>query len=334
MGYGSGLAAGAAALWLATVAWPQAALAQGTPSFEPLKAAGGRFEIIAGGNAAQHRSTTPPPLAIPRAAEAQPVQRPVAAPRAAATSSVPAPVAAAMQAQPAPRPVQTPAEAVPSQPLPAASASAATDSPSTTVQTSAAVPDDLAPIVTAAATQVDPMMTGAVPRQPAQPRVSLPTVDENVKVAISGDALMTEALRRARNSLEDFLKSAIAPPEGASGFAVKVLVGPKEAREALWVSALERRVQRNLIFGTSERWSGRLANAPTENASLQVGDRISFETSEIRDWTYFSADGRPQGNFTACALTAPEGRAKLAELTEKTGLDCGWTAKVARTASR
>ncbi len=159
-------------------------------------------------------------------------------------------------------------------------------------------------------------------------------IEESARVASNGSVLMVEALRRARASLETFLQAAAAPPEGKSGFAVKVLVGPPEAREALWLSGLERRVQRNFLFGETERWSGRLANTPAESSRLRLGDRIAFETSEIRDWTYIDAGNRAMGNFTACALTAPAGRAKLAELTEKTGLDCGWVSLVTRTAGR
>ncbi len=191
-----------------------------------------------------------------------------------------------------------------------------------------------APERSAALLPPDPVITNAVPPQPPLPRASTPMIDESARVASNGSVLMVEALRRARSSLETFLQAAAAPPEGTSGFAVKVLVGPPDAREALWLSGLERRVQRNFLFGETERWSGQLANTPAESSRLRIGDRIAFETSEIRDWTYVDAAKRTMGNFTACALTAPAGRAKLAELTEKTGLDCGWVSLVTRTAGR
>ncbi len=327
MDFRSRLAAGAAALCLATAAWPQIAVAQDSRPFEQLKAGGGRFEIIGGA-----ASGTSKPAAL------QPVARAVSAP--AATN----PVAAKpdMMKPAAASPAVTPPQAM----KPAAVRAEAPTPPEASIATAAtpSIPETLgaeppispaeAPAIVTASLPPDPMITGAVPAHPPMPHAVAPAIDDNMKIPTSGNALMIEALRRARASLEDFLKMANAPPEGTSGFAVKVLVGPREAREALWVSALERRVQRNFLFGASERWSGRLANAPTEGGTLRVGDRIAFETSEIRDWTYFVEGGRPMGNFTACALTAPEGRAKLAELTEKTGLDCGWIAQAAKTAAR
>ncbi len=75
-------------------------------------------------------------------------------------------------------------------------------------------------------------------------------------------------------------------------------LGPKDSREVLWLSGLERREQRNILFGTIERWSGQLANEPVELQGFRLGDRVSFETSEVRDWTYVM-DGRPLGNFSA-----------------------------------
>jgi uncharacterized protein YegJ (DUF2314 family) len=311
MGYRSGLAAGAATLWLAAAAWPQAAVARDGKPFEQLRATGGRFEIIAGAGAARPSpATPPPPRAIPPSAVVEPaVVEPAIVEPAAMKPDAPL----LREALPTPAPSPT---------LPEESAA-----------------EPVAPLAEAlglisATLPPDPVTTGAVPPRPPVSNAVAPVIDDNMKVAGSGNVLMSEALRRARTSLQDFLAKAAAPPEGTSGFSVKVLVGPKEAREALWLSALERRVERNLLFGTSERWSGRLTNAPTESNMLRVGDRISFEASEIRDWTYAAVGGRPVGNFTACALTAPEGRAKLAELTEKTGLDCGWVGLAAQSAAR
>ncbi len=321
MNHRSSLTISVAALWFATMAGPQPSLAQSLKPLEPLKAASGRFEIIAGGDAVKSVAAAPQPL--PRAPA-----KPSAERSASVLPVAPPPLQAAPPSLPAavgPEHAEV-VRVLPEAPAPDQAA------PSPAAAPVAPPPDAPGPL--AALLPPDPIITGAVPAQPSLPQAVAPTIGENMRIAIAGETLMAEALRRARASLQDFLTLAAAPTDGTSGFAVKVLVGPKEAREALWVSALERRVQRNLLFGTTERWSGRLANAPTESSILRVGDRITFETSEIRDWTYQTARGQPLGNFTACALMAAEGRGKLAELTEKTGLDCGWIALTAKTASR
>ena len=82
------------------------------------------------------------------------------------------------------------------------------------------------------------------------------------------------------------MRAANNPPEGAGDFAVKVTLGPKDSRETVWVSALERRMTRRFLILTSERWSGRLSNEPTQSIGHKIGDRVSFSASEIRDWTY------------------------------------------------
>ncbi len=188
------------------------------------------------------------------------------------------------------------------------------------------------------ATPADPIVTASLPASAAPSAAAAPSArpstDANTRIVQGRNALMAEALRRAQGSLEDFLKTAARPPEGAVGFAVKVALGSREAREVLWLSGLERREQRNVLFGTTERWSGQLANEPTEIRGFKIGDRIGFETSEIRDWTYVAADGRPRGNFTACALTAQDGRTKLEELVRTTGLDCDWIEQARTTAAR
>ena len=184
------------------------------------------------------------------------------------------------------------------------------------------------------AAKIDPIITAAITPPPYRTSIVTPIGDDNVKLVPRGNLLLEEATRRARATLDLFTRTANTPPEGASDFSVKVLLGPKNARESVWVSSLERRVGRRFFIITTERWSGRLSNEPTQSIGLKIGDRVSFSANDIRDWTYRTVDGQVVGNFTACAITAQEGPDRLAEFVEKTRLDCSWIGEASKLAMR
>lgn len=238
------------------------------------------------------------------------------------------------------RPVEIVTAKAPAAPQPVAKAPAAAPPPAIVAEAppakAAAEPAAETPVPAAAVEppQADPVVTATMPpEQPQGPEVR-PTDDDNVKLVRAGDALMAEAARRAQASLDDFIATAKSPPEGARGFAVKVALGPKDARENIWVSALERRVRRKVFVTVSESWSGRLSNAPVRLQGLKLGDRVSFGAGDIRDWTYRAADGRIMGNFSACAIAAGEGQEKLGQLVAALRLDCGWVEETRKAAAR
>ncbi len=154
---------GAAALLIASVAWPEPGLAQ-SASFEPLRSTGGRFQVIGGGDATRERPLKPVALTAPQASPPLPLPRPAAA----------APQASGLRSGSCSTLACAPAPA--RDPLPAPEA--ASPPPAFPVAATAALPADLLaaisePLPEPAAPPVDPIVTAAIPASPATPAPTL-----------------------------------------------------------------------------------------------------------------------------------------------------------------
>lgn len=128
------------------------------------------------------------------------------------------------------------------------------------------------------------------------------------------DPAMAAAFRKARTTLDSFLELAASPPPNTDSFALKVGVSDGDQTEYFWISPFER---------TDASFSGRINNSPRVVSSVQEGEEIQFERSDIVDWTYENtAEGKMYGNFTACALLSHESEEEAAEFKAHYGLDC------------
>lgn len=103
------------------------------------------------------------------------------------------------------------------------------------------------------------------------------------------DPEMTEALRRARDSLARFWAVFDKPAAGEGGFALKVAVqiGTRDS-EHIWTNDIKR---------DGDSVTGVVNNAPQKAKSVRFGERIPIPPEQISDWMYMR-NGRIVGNFT------------------------------------
>lgn len=135
--------------------------------------------------------------------------------------------------------------------------------------------------------------------------------DEIAHVA-KDDADMAAAMRKARESLPEFLKLAAAPRPTTRGFAVKVAVWEADDTEFFWITPFRQR---------NNEFYGRINNTPRLVKKVRLGQAITFKEDEIVDWLY--QDGRAmRGNYTACVLLKREPRAEAEKFMKQLGLRC------------
>ena len=131
-----------------------------------------------------------------------------------------------------------------------------------------------------------------------------------------GDPDLAAAMRKARETLPQFLALARNPPASASNFAVKVGVRgkDKDVVEYFWVG--------NFVEKDGQ-FSGRIDNDPDTVNTVKLGDTISFGQGEIVDWIYL--DGRRlKGNYTLCVLLRRSPAEEAQAVVRKFGIDCNF----------
>jgi uncharacterized protein YegJ (DUF2314 family) len=143
------------------------------------------------------------------------------------------------------------------------------------------------------------------------------SVSDRIKrdgVAIVGrdDHEMAAAIRKARETLPEFLALVRAPRTTITSYAVKIAIVDGEEREFFWISPFRER---------NRRITGRINNTPQLVKNVKNGQAITFSESDIVDWLY-REDGKMQGNFTACALLKHEPRAEAEIVIKRFGLNC------------
>jgi uncharacterized protein YegJ (DUF2314 family) len=126
------------------------------------------------------------------------------------------------------------------------------------------------------------------------------------------DAEMAAAMRRARETLPEFLKLARAPRPTMRAFAVKVAVSEADDTEFFWIAPFEQR---------NDQFTGRINNAPQLVKKVKFGQTIAFKEEEIVDWLYQDG-GAMRGNFTACVLLKREPRDEAEKFMKQLGLRC------------
>jgi uncharacterized protein YegJ (DUF2314 family) len=132
---------------------------------------------------------------------------------------------------------------------------------------------------------------------------------EGVKPIDNADIEMNVAIRRAKESLDTFLKLKSNPPTGVENFQVKVRFASGEVVEHMWVSPFRS------ALGTG--YEGLLRNEPRNIPSLRLGQQVKFSADQITDWGY-TKEGKRFGYFTTCVLFArdksPESQKQRTEL--------------------
>ena len=106
------------------------------------------------------------------------------------------------------------------------------------------------------------------------------------------DVEMNAAMQQARDTLPEFVQRFHEPEAGDSDFALKVRVEDEYGVEHFWTTDLEER---------AGGWTGVVANDPKTVRSVEIGETIAFEESEVSDWAY-DHEGVRQGSFTLHVL--------------------------------
>ena len=155
----------------------------------------------------------------------------------------------------------------------------------------------------------------------AAPVQAQTTIDEKLKndevvLIPSDDPAMANAMRKARETLPDFLAKVAKPSPSWKGISVKIGLTEKgnPETEYVWISDFSQ---------SGSTFKGIIANKLDSIKSYEGGDTIEFKQSDIVDWTYFDGTSL-KGNFTACVLLKKEGGPEADAVMKKLRLDCSW----------
>lgn len=135
-----------------------------------------------------------------------------------------------------------------------------------------------------------------------------------------GHARMTAAQASARQHLAQFLAHVLDEDGAASdGAAVKIAIPTAGGgQEVIWVSPFARR---------GETYLGILADEPKSIDGYHQGDLISFDSAQVRDWSFFGEDGRMYGSYTTRVIMAqldPAQAERIQGLLSPTPLPSNW----------
>lgn len=120
------------------------------------------------------------------------------------------------------------------------------------------------------------------------PHAAHATASDKTVTVPRGDAVMMEAIAKARKSLPQFWEAFERPAPGVSNFSLKVEVVDRGSSEFFWVTQIKR--QKNAIVGTID-------NDPNHVTNVKLGQRYRFAESQIADWL-FMRNGKMIGNET------------------------------------
>jgi uncharacterized protein YegJ (DUF2314 family) len=127
---------------------------------------------------------------------------------------------------------------------------------------------------------------------PAEEEVARKPVKQTVVSVLSEDKEMNAAIKKARTSLDVFWKSYETPGPGEADFALKVAISGNGSTEHFWLTRIQR---------DGEKLSGLISNQPQSVKAVKMGQRFSFTTDMISDWT-FKRNGKLVGNETMRVL--------------------------------
>jgi uncharacterized protein YegJ (DUF2314 family) len=129
-----------------------------------------------------------------------------------------------------------------------------------------------------------------------------------------GDPDMAAAMRKARETLPQFLALWRAPRASTSHFAVKVGIHDRarDLVEYFWITPFVEK---------DARYSGQIDNDPNTVKTVKLGDTISFGPEEIVDWLYLDG-GEMKGNYTACSLFRRAPRQEAEAAIKRFGMSC------------
>lgn len=144
------------------------------------------------------------------------------------------------------------------------------------------------------------------------PLAATPQVKDETTPVDTQNLRMRLAIDRAQRELPGFLAEHANPKSTARDFKVKVMFASGGAVEHMWVTPFRP---------TQRGFEGKLKNQPSMVRSLQWGQEVQFERSQITDWAYIK-DGRQYGHYTTCIVLAHKGPVAAASEARAMGLSC------------
>jgi uncharacterized protein YegJ (DUF2314 family) len=135
-----------------------------------------------------------------------------------------------------------------------------------------------------------------------------------VEKVVADDPAMLKAFAKAAATLDGFLAHLAAKDPGLAEPVLKVKIADGNAVEYFWVVDIQK---------VPAGFSGTINNDPELVSNVHNGQAITFERSQIYDWSYQDAKtGRMVGNFTACALLKHKPAQEAAEFKRTYHLQC------------
>ena len=121
---------------------------------------------------------------------------------------------------------------------------------------------------------------------------------DKVVMFTDGDARMNAAQNAALKHFSRFLEHVLNDNGQARPDAAIKVALPLEGdagTEVIWVTPFAR---------NDGLFIGALANEPRFLSGLAAGDVISFDGSQVRDWSFYGPDGRMYGSYTTRVILA------------------------------
>jgi uncharacterized protein YegJ (DUF2314 family) len=135
--------------------------------------------------------------------------------------------------------------------------------------------------------------------------------DRTVRVE-RGDPEMQAATQQAQASLDEFLALKANPPNGASGFKVKVVIRDGSRQEVMWVTPFTQ---------ADTGFVGILNDQPEYVTNVRSGQKLNFTRADITDWGY-RLNGKQKGSFTVCAIFKHMPPAEVQKYRDDYGFEC------------
>ncbi len=137
-------------------------------------------------------------------------------------------------------------------------------------------------------------------------------VEDRAVLIKTEDAEMIAAIQHAQATLDDFLKLNANPPNGASGFKVKVRITDSHGTEHMWVTPFKQ-------LGSG--FTGVLSDEPEYVTSVKNGQKLTFSRADISDWGYVQ-NGKQKGSFTVCVVFKHMPAADVQKYRNDYGFEC------------
>lgn len=126
------------------------------------------------------------------------------------------------------------------------------------------------------------------------------------------DPDMAAAMRKAQETLPDFLKALDGGRVDSSKLSVKLKVVDSDATEHFWASDVKR---------SGNGFTATLANQPVNVTNVTFGQTMTFKAGDIEDWIVMDGDTM-RGSFTTCVLIKRQPPEEGEAYARQIGLHC------------